>query len=217
MTTRYEGRFIVFEGLDGSGTTTQCRLLADRLTRDVPNCRVHVTAEPSTGPIGQVIRQILKGRMVGLTASGAPVPFDRKALALLFAADRMDHLTCEIRPLLDKGYLVISDRYVLSSLAYQGLDVDRAWVADINRHAPAPDVQFFLETPAETGWHRIQNTRPGADIFEAPDTLQQVAESYRQSLDLFPGRRTHVLDGTMPRDDIAEQAWAALRETGIIP
>ena len=217
MSMRSEGRFIVFEGLDGAGTTTQARLLAERLARDMPQRRVHVTAEPSLGPIGQVIRQVLKGRMVGLTAAGTPVPLDRRALALLFAADRLDHLACEVRPLLDEGYLVISDRYALSSLAYQGLDVDRAWVAEINRHAPAPDIQFFLETPAETGWHRIQGTRPGNEIFEAPETLAKVAESYRQSLDLFAVGRTRVIDGTLSREDVAGQVWSVLHDAGIVP
>lgn len=217
MTKRDDGRFIVFEGLDGAGTTTQARLLAERLARDLPERRVHVTAEPSLGPIGQVIRQVLKGRMVGLTAAGAPVPFDRRALALLFAADRLDHLACEVRPLLDEGYLVISDRYVLSSLAYQGLDVDRSWVAEINRHAPVPDIQFFLETPAETGWRRIQGTRPGSEIFEAPETLAKVADSYRHSLEVFAVGQTRVIDGTRSREAVAEQVWSELRDAGVVP
>ncbi len=217
MTTSAQGRFIVFEGLDGAGTTTQSRLLAERLAREVPDRKVHLTAEPSNGPIGQTIRQILKGRLVGRTVAGPEVPFDRHALALLFAADRLDHLTCEVRPLLDDGYLVISDRYVLSSLAYQGMDVAREWVAEINRHAPPPDVQFFLETPAETGWRRLQGSRPGSDLFEAPDTLQRVAQSYHESLDLCPTRHSRVIDGTQTREHIADAVWGTLQHLKIVP
>jgi len=217
MTTEGPGRFIVFEGLDGAGTTTQCRLLAERLAREAPDRRVHVTAEPSAGPIGQAIRQILRGRTVGTTPAGDPLPFDRRALALLFAADRLDHLACEITPLLAAGYLVISDRYVLSSLAYQGMDVDRAWVAQINRHAPAPDVQFFLDTPAQTGWQRVRGSRPGSELFEDPDTLERVAASYRDSLDLAPTRRHCTIDGTLGREDIAGRVWAELQALGIVP
>lgn len=214
--THPAGRFIVFEGLDGAGTTTQCRMLAERLARERPGRRVHVTAEPSAGPVGHQIRQVLKGRLVGRTAAGAPVPFDRRALALLFAADRIDHLACEIAPLVADGYLVISDRYVLSSLAYQGMDVDRDWVAQINRHAPPPDVQFFLDTPARTGWERVRGSRPGSDLFEAPDTLQRVAESYRDSLGLCPADHACVIDGTLSREQVAEQAWAELLRLGML-
>lgn len=217
MMTSGQGAFIVFEGLDGAGTTTQSRLLAERLTREMPGRKVHLTAEPSNGPIGQSIRQILKGRLVGRSVAGPEVPFDRHALALLFAADRLDHLACEIRPLLDEGYLVISDRYVLSSLAYQGMDVAREWVVDINRHAPPPDVQFFLDTPAETGWQRMQGSRPGCDLFEAPDTLRRVAQSYRESLVLCPARHPCILDGTQSREHIADAVWRTLQQLKMVP
>jgi dTMP kinase len=118
---------VVLEGLDGAGTTTQGRLLADALRAD--GRTVHLTAEPSGGPIGVLVRQVLKRRIVG--RDGAP--FDPAALALLFAADRLDHAAVEIAPKLAAGVDVVSDRFTLSSLAYQGLDLgDMDWVEAVN-------------------------------------------------------------------------------------
>ena len=93
------GAFVVLEGIDGAGTTTHARLLSERLLARHADRRVHVTAEPTSGPIGVQIRQILNGRLVASTATGVQEPFDRLALALLFAADRLDHVACEIQPL----------------------------------------------------------------------------------------------------------------------
>src|SRR5438270_289588 len=102
------GRFIVFEGIDGSGTTTQ---VARRQHRwQGLGLQVHRTAEPSTGAVGRLLRQLL---------AGAEAPFDPHAMALLFAADRRDHLSREVRPLLEAGVHVLCDRYVLSSVVYQ--------------------------------------------------------------------------------------------------
>jgi dTMP kinase len=111
-----KGHFIVFEGIDGAGTTTQSRLLQETLTRD--NVPIHLTAEPSDGPIGLIIRQILGGRIVVKGMSGLRPP-RWPTMALLFAADRLDHLESEILPNLADGITVLSDRYVYSSLLYQ--------------------------------------------------------------------------------------------------
>jgi dTMP kinase len=109
--SRRRGRFLVLEGLDGAGTTTQARLLADRLRRG--GRRAHLTAEPSGGPVGALLRQVLTRRIGGGEGEG----FDAGALALLFAADRLDHWSAEIDPRLAGGEDVVSDRYALSSLA----------------------------------------------------------------------------------------------------
>src|SRR5690242_1367991 len=106
--------FIVLEGIDGSGTTTQAARLAQTL--QARGARVHATREPSTGPVGRLLRQALTGTLV---ADERPVQLDFCTLALLFAADRMDHVRREIEPALARGEVVISDRYDLSSLIYQ--------------------------------------------------------------------------------------------------
>ncbi|HYY53573.1 MAG TPA: dTMP kinase, partial [Myxococcales bacterium] len=110
-----EGRFIALEGLDGSGTTTQAERIASVLRAQ--GRRVLLTREPSDGPIGTLIRLALTGRLGLPQRSG---PLTEEALALLFAADRVDHLAAVIEPALERGELVVCDRYVLSSLAYQG-------------------------------------------------------------------------------------------------
>ena len=202
------GLFVVFEGIDGAGTTTQCRLLADRLRADRPGARVHVTAEPSGGPAGTLVRHVLRERVVGTTALGVARPFDRRALALLFAADRLDHVATEVQPLVDAGWVVVSDRYLLSSLAYQGMDAPVEWVATANGFAPPPDVMFFLDVPAPVGWARIRDSRPGRDIFEAPDTLDRVAAAYHAALPVCPVTRLEVIDGTLPPEEVAARVWS---------
>src|SRR5204862_347715 len=123
------GRFIVLEGVDGAGTTTQTRALAAALA-----ARGHIvttTCQPSDGVIGKLVRSQLRA---------TDDPPDPRALALLFAADRLDHIHRVVEPALARGEVVISDRYVASSWIYQGLACDPQWVRTINAHAPWPDL-----------------------------------------------------------------------------
>ncbi|HEX7623612.1 MAG TPA: dTMP kinase, partial [Anaeromyxobacteraceae bacterium] len=145
MRRRRGGRFLVLEGLDGAGTTTQAQRLAAWLREQ--GRRVHVTAEPSGGPVGALVRQVLTRRVAGAPgAAGGPAGFDAQALALLFAADRLDHLAVEIAPRLAEGWDVVSDRFTLSSLAYQAIACgDAVWVEQVNARARAPDATLFLE------------------------------------------------------------------------
>src|SRR5262245_11899957 len=108
--------FIVIEGIDGAGTTTQTARLADALR--ARNVRVHATREPSDGPVGMLLRQILTGRIV---TPGEVSSLRSAKLALLFAADRLDHLEAEILPRLSAGECVVSDRYDHSTVAYQSV------------------------------------------------------------------------------------------------
>src|SRR6185437_14469754 len=113
MGTPQRGRFVVLEGIDGAGTTTHVGLLAERLRSErIP---VRATREPSDGPVGVLVRQILTGRVV-IPGGRAP---GWQTMALLFAADRMDHVESGIAPFLAEGGVVLSDRYDASSLAYQ--------------------------------------------------------------------------------------------------
>src|SRR5580693_8502583 len=109
------GRFVVLEGIDGAGTTTQVARLADRLRgKKHP---VRTTREPSDGPIGALVRQVLTGRVI---VPGGRAP-NWTTMALLFAADRMDHMEAEIEPWIAEGGIMVSDRYDASSLAYQSV------------------------------------------------------------------------------------------------
>lgn len=209
MEDERRGLLIVLEGIDGAGTTTQAAALRERLAGRTE--WVVVTAEPSAGPAGMLIRNILRGRVTGASdPAGRASAFDRRALALLFAADRLDHVACEVRPVLERGGVVISDRYLLSSLAYQGLDAPRDWVAEINRFAPAPDLTVFLDVPPHVALSRIGGARAGRDLFETTEVLERVAAAYREVLTREGLGRVVVIDGSLPREEVGDRVFSAV-------
>jgi dTMP kinase len=197
------GRFLVLEGVDGAGTTTQTTELARRLT--ARGVRVSTTAEPSRGPVGLLLRLALARRLTG--AEGRP--FDRAALALLFAADRLDHVASAVLPRLAEGTWVISDRYVLSSLAYQTLDVPVAFVSQINGRAPAPDLTLFLEVPPDVALRRRRAEQPEAELFEQLPLQRRIAANYRRAIASGSqgglGGEVDVLDGTRSIGEVADE------------
>jgi dTMP kinase len=202
------GRLLVLEGLDGAGTTTQSRLLGDRLRAE--GRPAQVTAEPSGGPVGALVRQVLTRRVGG--RGGAE--FDPAALALLFAADRLDHHAVEIAPKLADGVDVVSDRYTLSSLAYQGLAVgDAAWVEAVNSRAPAADLTLFLRVRPEVALRRRRAASLDREIFEVSTFQRKVAASYEEAIRILRARGEEVveLDGEAPVEAVAEAVWAAVR------
>ncbi|MBA2661903.1 MAG: dTMP kinase [Bradymonadaceae bacterium] len=204
--------FVVVEGLDGAGTTTQSRLLLGRLERE--GQPAILTREPSDGPIGVLIRQMLSMRVVLPLAEGGVGPIGRETLALMFAADRLDHIDAEIRPALAAGRLVISDRYVPSSLIYQG-DVDGSeamdysWVQTINERALVPDVTFFLEASTELCLSRLDQ-RARRDIFETREKMARLERRYDEVMDMLAseGQRIVRLDASAPIEALHEQIFA---------
>ncbi len=167
-----DGRFIVLEGIDGSGLTTQAHLLRDWFQRERREC--HLTKEPSEGPIGAQIRLILSKR---LALGGSEVDFEH-ALALLFAADRMDHLFNVINRSLASGVSVVCDRYLLSSFAYQGISVDLDVLRIMNRPRRVPDFTIFLDVPVEISQKRIARERWHVDLYEEAEKLSLVRAKY---------------------------------------
>ena len=161
------GSLIALEGIDGAGTTTQARLLVDSLCQ--AGQRAHLTREPSDGPLGRLIRQVLRHQ------TG---PVDRAALALLFAADRVDHLQREIEPMLAQGAHVVTDRYVYSSLAYQSMDLELEWVATINTLAPEADLTIYLRVDPQTAAQRRGSRGAGAELFETDAQQQRICAIY---------------------------------------
>ena len=202
------GRFIVLEGLDGAGTTTQARLLGDRLR--AAGRRVHVTAEPSGGPIGSLVRQVLARRVVGGRGEGE---LDAGALALLFAADRLDHVAAEIAAKLAGGVDVVSDRFTLSSLAYQGLTTgDLAWVEAVNGRAATPDVTLFLRARPAVTLKRRHAASMDPELYEVSEFQRAVARSYDRGIERLraAGQRVVELDGEAPVEAVTDAAWTAL-------
>lgn len=197
------GALIVIEGIDGAGTTTQARRLCERLTAEGIAC--HLTREPSDGPLGRLLREIL---------AGGHAPTDAATLSLLFAADRADHLQREVVPALERGMVVVSDRWYHSSLAYQGTGEDRAWIRELNRRARTPELTILLEVSAEVAAHRRASDRRPDELFDALETQRKVAGGYRAVVELLSGsERIEVIDGELPADAVADRIAALVRET----
>lgn len=192
---------MAIEGIDGAGTSSQAARLTQRL--NVLGHRTHLTAEPSDGPVGRLIRQLL-----GQVDS----PPDPGAMALLFAADRLDHLQREIRPALAAGTHVVSDRYLLSSLAYQSLENPLEWVETINKRAPAPDLTLLIAVEAEVAETRRTLRGSAAEIYDAKDTQRRLVEAYAalaQGLGTAKGQVV-VLDGAPDFDTVAASLEGAV-------
>ena len=161
--------FIVIEGLDGSGGTTQSRLLCDWLIQK--GYPTHLTKEPSDRPVGKFLQRSLLSDTVESKLSDSVLPY-------LFAADRQDHIVEEINPALKEGRCVISDRYYHSSLAYQGLSLGFSKVAMINQDFRPPDITFLLWLEPEISFSRIQHRGVPIERFETLDRLRNIAEAY---------------------------------------
>ena len=199
------GIFCAFEGLDGAGTTTQVRLLAERLRR---LRSVFVTREPSDGPAGLQIRMVLEHR----------IRMDAAALAALFAADRMDHLYHTDGDLgmalhLQAGTDVITDRYYVSSFAYQGMNLDWDWLWDMHSRCIRPDVCFFLDVPVDVCLQRIASGRGDHfELFENQKALTGVRGSYLAAIERLRqgGETIEIVDGNAPPDRVHETIWTTM-------
>jgi dTMP kinase len=195
-------KFIVLEGLDGAGTTTQMQLLADRLTRDrTPHV---ATWEPTDGPIGTLIRSILAQE-----AKAHP-----RTIALLFAADRSEHLYAPgsgIEARARKGEVVICDRYLFSSLAYQSIECGLEYVQGLNAGFPLPQCTIFLDTPVEVCQQRlVRRGRP--ELYDDRAFQIKVRDTYLRSIERYSGTdmRVAMLDGDRPAGLIHGDVWKVL-------
>jgi dTMP kinase len=202
------GRFIAIEGLDGSGGTTQTRLLAATLTgMGLP---VLTTREPSDGPVGRLIRAALKGAGSPGTAGEDAAQLGDAVLSYLFAADRRDHLDREVLPALSKGTWVVSDRYLHSSLAYQSLAVGFDLVASLNAGFPDPDLTVMLDLAPAQCLARIAARSNARDRFENAERLASVALGYERALAWASDRGARIL--RTPAEGSPESIAARIRE-----
>lgn len=195
-----KGKFITVEGIDGCGKSTHVKLLA-RWLRNRGH-EVVCTDEPTDGRIGKVIKKLLKGEV--------KVPVDVEVM--LFAADRMSHLANVIEPSVKAGKIVLNERYVHSSLAYQAArNIPEKLVKNANRLAPSPDLAILLDVPADAALSRIKKERT-LDEFERDMRLQKrVRKNY---LGLVKGGELKKIDGTRPvrevQSEIRELVGSAL-------
>lgn len=209
MTRQRQGQFIVLEGLDGAGTTTQVERIAAVLRQQGE--AVLVTRQPSDGPVGNQLRMALSGRL-GLPHGRGPLTED--TLALLFAADRLDHLASVIDPAVAEGQIVLCDRYVLSSLAYQGSALPMAWVEEINARARKPDLTIFLDVDVKTASSRRRERGGDAELFEADERQTRIARQYQQAMRRRASKERIVrLDGTLDISTVTDLAVRAIADT----
>ena len=214
--TAARGPFIVLEGIDGAGTTTQLHALRDHFQRG--GRRALFTHEPSDGPVGMVIRLALQGRLVGggfqVHDPNDPLPasadFDRTALALLFAADRADHVSTQVKPNLDAGRIVVCDRYLLSTLAYQGQTCDVDWLLQINRPAVTPDLTLFLDVPPSAAQARMRGSRWKKELFETREEQHSIRDAYLRYIEMRLPQvgRVEVIDASRPPLEVSSDLIA---------
>ena len=196
------GFLIVVEGIDGAGKTTHARRLVRWLRER--GIKAHYTFEPTRGVVGRILEKMAFRRRV-----------DVRVEALLFAADRIDHLNRIIKPLLEMGYVVVSDRYVHSSIAYQSITVgDQRWIEELNRFAEKPDLVILLDVDPEIGLRRIKGRRAR---FERIEILKRVRRKY---LELAEREGFKIIDANRRVKEVFEEVKDLvkefLRENGIL-
>ena len=197
-----KGRFIVLEGIDGSGKGTQLDLLADRL--ESSGHKVLVTREPSSGPIGHLIRQALTDAS----------QFDEATMALLFAADRVEHIR-EIKSHLEAGEVVLCDRYVLSSLAYNSQTLSLEWVLGLNAEADKrlhPDLTLYFDLSAQSAMARIGARGNERERYETQRQLFQVRDMYRMLAEIRHADNVVTIDAEQPPEIVAASVWRTVEK-----
>ncbi|HYA22252.1 MAG TPA: dTMP kinase [Thermoproteota archaeon] len=183
------GKLIAFEGIDGSGKTT----ISTRAYQAAKNkgAQVLYTFEPTYSKVGSIIHLVLSG---DIEASG-------EFQALMFAADRVNHFQTEIEPELNAGRNVLVDRYIHSSIAYQGVLLnDEEWVRTINRSVPVPDLAIYIDIDPKTGLRR----RGRRSIYEKLDLLGEIRAAYKKMV--ARGELVQV-DGSKSEDMVFDQVW----------
>ena len=200
MTTNRRGWFIVFEGIDGAGTTTHAALLKQRL-ESIGRVAL-VTCEPTNdGPIGQLIRR-------ALDTDNKECRFDGLEMAMLFAADRRHHIRTLIVPQVNSGVIVISDRYQMSSFASQSNETTGDWVDVLGRGVLKPDLTIMVDVPVEVAAERRLRRGGRAERYDDAEFQTRVAENYRRLA--REDSCTVVVNGNRDKVVVAEDIWTAV-------
>jgi len=185
-----KGKLIVFEGLDGSGLSTQAQMLKEYLLKE--GKRVVLTKEQTDNFIGGLIKTSLKGH----------VKISNLTLQLMFVADRSQHLDKEIEPALKEGRIVISDRYIFSTLAFGSLDIDMEFLKLINSKFRKPDLTFIIDCPPEVCLKRISKERFHLEFFEEKNKMEKIRENYLSLKDYFPN--VYIINGNKTKKEVFE-------------
>ena len=204
--------FAVFEGGDGSGTTTQLHLLGQRLKQAAQDGQkapeYFLTFEPTEGPIGKIIRAALKN----------DISITPQTLAYLFASDRNEHIFGKdgIKERALRGELVICDRYAMSSLVYQGIDCGDDLPYLLNSRFPAPETIIFLDIDPEIAIQRMKD-RTSLEIYEYRDFQEKVREKYKSVLEIYNdyGTKVNIIDASKTEEEVAEMVWEIISKMPI--
>lgn len=197
--------FIAFEGIDGSGKSTQVKLLSDRLIQN--GHKIYSTFEPTESPVGSIIRNVFTHK----------IEADHRVIASLFVADRLDHLLNKqngIIKKLEEGFTVITDRYYFSSYAYQGTHMDMNWVIEANSLSAEllrPDINIFIDISPEISMSRLHKNRTTIELYETIENLRNVREKYFEAFELLKSdEHVYVTEGNRSTELIAEDIWSEI-------
>ncbi len=201
--------FVVFEGIDGTGTTTQIERLksAYALRQGENQNLIHFTCEPTSGEIGRLIRRALRGE----------IHFTPDTMARLFSADRGEHLFGEngIESLIAQGKAVFSDRYLFSSLAYQGEAGNPDLPLLLNGNFPLPEYLFYFDLDEDTAMSRVEKRAGSLEIYEKRDFQNKVRSRYLEIIERFEHEEKNMkvtrIDASSSIDEIAEKIWSIAR------
>jgi dTMP kinase len=195
--------FIAFEGIDGSGKSTQVKLLAEKLTE--AGLKVYTTCEPTDSPMGKIIREVFNHRLEA----------DDRTVAALFVADRLDHLlnkTTGILKKLEEGYTVITDRYYFSSYAYQSSYMDLDWVIranSVSANLLRPDLNIYIDISPEISIERLNKGRSSIELYETLENLENVRNKYLEVIELLKtDEKVLITDGNRSADIISKEIWS---------
>lgn len=194
--------FIAFEGIDGSGKSTQVKLLSESLIKE--GHKVYTTFEPTDSPIGSIIRNIFNHKMEA----------DHRTIAGLFVADRLDHLLNKTNGILKKmeeGYTVITDRYYFSSYAYHGTHMSLDWVIKANSLSAdllRPDLNIYIDIAPEICMKRLSNGRSSMELYETIENLRNVRNKYIEAFEQLKFKENiFITNGNRLPEIIAEDIW----------
>lgn len=205
-TLNKKGCFIAFEGIDGSGKSTQVNLLKKRLQSE--KIKYYSTCEPTDSPIGSLIHQIMTGRVLS----------DNKVVAALFVADRLDHLlnpTNGIYAKIMDGISVISDRYYFSSYAYHSVDMPMEWVIEANSQSAEilrPSVTVFIDVNPDHALKRLSEARFQPELFETRERLISVREKYFEAFEKLNNvENIVIIDGEKDEHTLEREIWEKIK------
>ena len=193
---------IAFEGLDGSGKTTQARLLFEKLSESY-SCIL--TKEPTDGPIGLFARDNLK------SSTNKDTMENTLLMEAFFIADRIDHVNTVVKPGLESGKVVITDRYILSTIAYGGVvGIDTNWLAELNKSFPVPDITFLMDLDTQAAMERLKSRSNKPQIFENKEFLRVARYIYKNEAQKF--KNSYVIDADRSQETIAAEILGIVTE-----